>query len=402
MPGVAPLEPADRGLAARVMPWAMALLGACVVAEGVRHAQQPAATAQRLALAAAQATTPPAAPPRLSLRSVSTIPMPEGVPSAHGSALAAFDDGEVLAFWWAGARESAADVAVYAAHWKDGAWSAARRVVERGELSRQLGFGVRRLGNPAAWVARDGRVHLYVVATGLGGWAASRVVHLVSDDRGGRFAAQRVLPLSPLFNTSVLVRTNPVALADGGWLLPAYFELGNKYPMLVTMDAQGRPLRSVRIGASRTSLQPALLPVSATELHALMRDHGALHRIQRATSIDAGLHWRDEAALGLRNDDSSIAAIRLADAGFVMAHNDQLPEPAAPRQWLRLSTSTDAVHWGEAQDIRRGAPGDEFSYPSLLQVGGQLHLTFTLMRGAIAHHVYDIVADSAPRYASLE
>ncbi len=386
------------------MPWALALLIACGAAETIRYARDAVPPAVRLALPAGaapatlQAATPQAAspqaasPPRLTLRSTSTIPMPEGVPSAHASALAAFEDGELLAFWWAGARESAADVALYAARWKDGRWSAAQRIVERGELGRQLGFGVRRLGNPAAWVARDGRVHLYVVATGLGGWAASRIVHLVSSDQGRSFAAQRMLALSPLFNTSVLVRTNPVGLADGGWLLPAYFELGHKYPMLIAMDAQGAPQRSVRIGASTTSLQPALLPVSSTEVHALMRDHGAQRRIQRATSSDSGLTWQDQAALDLNNIDSSVAAIRLAEGGFAMAHNDSLGAPAAPRQWLRLSTSSDALRWHDAPDIRRGAQGEEFSYPSLLQIGHQLHVTFTAQRTAIGHQVYDIVA----------
>jgi len=181
-----------------------------------------------LAIAAvpASAAAPVAAPlPQLELLSTATIPMPDGVPSAHASTLVTLGGGELLAIWWAGSRESAADVAIYASRWIDGgansverpsaaagaggsasadrgapgAWSAARRIVERHELATQLGFGVRRLGNPVAWVARDGRLHLYAVATGPGGWAAARIAHLVSIDRGQTFKAQRVLPLSPLF-----------------------------------------------------------------------------------------------------------------------------------------------------------------------------------------------------------
>ena len=87
-----------------------------------------------------------------------------------------------------------------------------------------------------------------------------------------------------------------------------------------------------------------------------------------------------------------IAASRLAEGGFAMAHNDSLGAPAAPRQWLRLSTSSDALRWHDAPDIRRGAQGEEFSYPSLLQIGRQLHVTFTAQRAAIGHQVYDIVA----------
>ena len=385
---------ADRlTLAAKALPWALLCLGLCGAAEAMRYVARPAAAQGMVSAASPDAQGTPVAPPEFALRSASRIPMPEGVPSAHASALASLADGEVLAFWWAGARESGSDVAIYLARWKEGRWSDAQRIVERGALGSQLGFGVRRLGNPSVWVARDGRVHLYAVATGLGGWAASRVVHLVSSDRGHTFTAQRVLPLSPLFNTSVLVRSNPVGLVDGGWLLPTYFELGHKYPMLMAMDAQGEPRWSRRISTSTTSLQPALLPVSATQIHALMRDRSSQRRIQQASSTDGGLSWQDQPPSRLTNIDSAVAAIRLAEGGFVMAHNDQLPNPGTARQWLRLSTSSDASRWVEGRNVRRGDPGEEFSYPSLLQIGRELHVTFTELRGAIGHHVYDIVSD---------
>ncbi|MBC7957351.1 MAG: exo-alpha-sialidase, partial [Cytophagales bacterium] len=224
----------------------------------------------------------------------------------------------------------------------------------------------------------------------LGGWAASRVVQLVSDDAGGSFVAQRVLPLTPLLNTSVLVRTQPVALADGGWLLPAYFELGHKYPLVISFDAHGEPRWVQRIGESVSSLQPALLPVSGTELRALMRDIGPQRRVQQAVSFDAGRSWQDLPASEVPNHDNSVAGLRLSGGGFVLLHNGVLPGEASPRQWLRLSTSPDAQAWSPALDVRRGERGDEFSYPSVQQIGSQLHVTYTQQRRNIAHHVYDI------------
>ncbi len=330
-------------------------------------------------------------------RSSTTIPMPAGVPAAHASALAALPDGDVLASWWAGQRESAPDVKLYMARWHQGRWSDPHVVADRSMLGRALHMGVRRIGNPALWVAADGRVHLYVVATGLGGWAAARVVQLVSDDAGQHFTPQRVLPLTPLLNTSVLVRTQPVALADGGWLLPAYFELGHKYPLVISFDAQGEPRWVQRIGRSVTALQPALLPISSTELRAVMRDIGPDHRVQQAVSHDAGLSWQALPPSALANHDSSVAGLRLAGGGFVLLHNDAVPGGGSPRQWLRLSTSLDAQNWTPGLDVRRGESGDEFSYPSVLQVGQQLHVTYTQQRRAIAHHVYDIqYAEATP------
>jgi predicted neuraminidase len=337
--------------------------------------------------------------PNFSLveRSSTTIPMPPGVPAAHASALAALPNGDLLACWWAGERESGPDVRVYIARWRDGRWGPARAIVDRQSLGAALDFGIRRIGNPVLWVSGDGHVHLYMVATGLGGWAAGRVVQLVSTDSGEHFTARRILPLTPLFNTSVLVRTRPVGVADGGWLLPAYFELGTKFPMVVSFSANGEPRWVQRIGESRTTLQPALLPLSATELRAVMRDVGPERRVQQAASHDAGLTWEDIPASELANHDNSLAGLQLVSGGYVLMHNEAMPSGQSPRQWLRLSMSLDGKTWRPGPDVRRGVDQDEFSYPSLLQIGNQLHVTYTQQRRAIAHHVYDIRYSEAPQ-----
>lgn len=339
----------------------------------------------------------PERPFTLTLRSAAVIPMPAGLPAAHASALAALPNGDVLVFWWAGQRESSPDVGVYLSRWHAGRWSEARQVVDRQTLGRALNVGVRRIGNPAVWVAPDGRVHLYVVATGLGGWAAARVVQLVSADGSAPFVPQRILPLAPFLNTSVLVRTNPIALADGGWLLPAYFELGHKYPLVISFDRDGEPRWVRRIGNSLASLQPALIPVSATEVLAVMRDAGPTRRVQQAVSFDAGVNWQNLPPMDMSNNDSSVAGLRLAGGGFVLVHNDRQSGDETPRQWLRLSTSLDARQWTSGSDVHRGQTGEEFSYPSLLQTKQQLHVTYTLRRSAIAHQVYDIQYGSVVR-----
>ena len=318
----------------------------------------------------------------------SLIPMPQDTPSAHASALATVPGG-MLAFWWAGSRESGPDVKVYAARSSNGKWGAPWEVASRESLGKVLGFGVRRIGNPVAWTAPDGKVHLYVVATGLGGWAASRVVHMVSPDAGVHFDVRRVLPLSPLFNTSVLVRTSPVALADGGWWLPVYFELGIKYPMLMAFDAHGEPTRLGRIGTSMSTLQPAIVPISNTEVRAWMRDASDQQRVQHARSRDGGASWQDLPALDLPNHSTSLAVIRLSSGELLMLHN-HVVEGGSSRSILRLSISQDGHAWRTIDDIASGKAGDEFSYPTMHQVGNELHITYTHQRQAIAHHRYRI------------
>jgi predicted neuraminidase len=321
--------------------------------------------------------------------SASHIPMPQGVPSAHASALTAIKGDEMLAFWWAGTRESAPDVKVYMSHWNDGKWGAPREVASRSSLGAALGLGIRRIGNPVVWTAGDGTVHLFVVATGLGGWAAARVVHLVSSDHGENFEVKRLLPMSPLFNTSVLVRTTPVGLADGGWWLPAYFELGIKYPKIMAFNDDGEPQWLARIGESTTTLQPTVVPISAFEAHALMRDASDERKIQQAFSRDGGATWEDLPALDLPNHGTSVAALRLTEGGYLLLHNHVI-EGGSSRNILRLSISQDARSWEHLFDVARGDPGEEFSYPALQQVGDELHVTYTSRRTSIEHHVYGI------------
>ncbi len=333
----------------------------------------------------------PAQPGKVSFtpRSATLLPKPPNAPSAHSSAMTPLPGGSMAAFWWAGSRESGPDVKVYASHWKDGKWAQPWEVASRDALSAALGYGVRRVGNPVAWASTEGRINLFVVATGLGGWAASRVVQMVSDDLGKSFTLKRVLPMSPLFNTSTLVRTTPVGLADGGWLLPAYFEMGIKYPMMLAFDQNGDPRWISRIGSRISTLQPAIVPFSASEVHAWMRDSSSEQRVQHARSSDGGVNWDDLPALPLPNQSTSLSALRLSNGSIAMLHNHVLPG-GSDRNVLRLSTTSDGRNWTTVTDIAHGSAGEEFSYPDLHQVGDELHITYTSRREAIAHHVIEL------------
>ena len=360
---------------------------ACILAVATAVAAEAWRWSRAVQHNAQPATVNVAAPPAITLTELSRaiIPMPKGVPSAHASALASLPHGDLLSFWWAGSRESGPDVKVYASRWSNGKWSDNWIVASRETLGKVLGHGVRRIGNPVAWTAADGTVHLYVVATGLGGWAASRVVQMESRNQGASFEVRRVLPMSPVFNTSVLVRAAPVGLADGGWWLPVYFEIGHKYPMLMGFDARGTPQSLTRIGARTRSLQPTLVSVSPTEMRAWMRDAGKDQRVQQALSRDGGQTWEDLDATTMTNLGTSLAVLRLQGGNLLMLRNQGATRITA-RSTLSLSLSTDAHTWTPLADIVSGQPGDEFSYPAMFQVGDELHITYTYQRRAIAHH----------------
>ena len=318
------------------------------------------------------------------------IPMPVGTPAAHASSLLALPSSHpatLMAFWFAGTRESAADVQIAASQFDRATqqWSEAHVVVNREALGEQLGFGVRRLGNPVAWLDAQGRIHLFVVATGLGGWAAARIVHLRQSQSGQAldelsFATVRVLPLSWLWNTSFLVRNAPLALSDGGIVLPVHFELGIKYPVALRFDSSGEFMGLVRISGRRHLLQPTLVPVSASSWLALMRDQRPQGKVAMAQTSDSGQNWVDLPDLALDNPDASVAGLALGPGRMLLAHNSSPHD----RTLLDLSASTDGRHWVLARALAHGSGADEYSYPALAWADDSLWVSYTDQRKAIA------------------
>lgn len=333
-----------------------------------------------------------AQPALASLRVVASghIPMPPATPAAHASSLVALGTDApqtLLAFWFAGTQESAPDVGIAMAGFDRARqqWTPARWVVDRQTLGRQLGFAVRRLGNPVAWRDASGRVQLFVVATGLGGWAASRIVHLRQVQAGQaldaiRFDVVRVLPLSWLFNTSFLVRNAPLALQDGGMVLPVYFELGRKVPVALRFDAQGDLLGMVRLSTRSHVLQPALVALEAQRWLALMRDQRPDGKVTVVQTLDAGAHWQDLPDLALTNPDAAVAALASAPGQYWLVHNSSVRS----RNVLDLSTSVDALQWTLAQRLAQGSGAQEFSYPALAWADDSLWVSYTDQRQRIA------------------
>jgi len=327
----------------------------------------------------------------LVLQAQGHLPMPAATPAAHASTLVAFPPGQdpaLLAFWFAGSGESEPDVGIAMAAFSRSrqTWSDARWVVQRERLSRQLGFAVRRIGNPVAWRDGQGRVHLFVVATGMGGWAASRIVQLRQADSVAagtlptEYDVVRVLPLSWLFNTSFLVRAAPLALEDGGMVLPVYFELGRKVPVALRFDAQGRLLGMVRLSRRTHILQPSLLALDDQHWLALMRDTRPQGRVTVVETLDGGAHWQDQPDLPLTNPDSSVAALTLAPGQHWLAHNSS-PDS---RRVLDLSRSESGALWLLAARLAQGAGVQEFSYPALAWADDSLWVSYTDQRARIA------------------
>lgn len=340
--------------------------------------------------AAAVWTTDQSSTQPLTLLSKGYIPMPPNTPAAHASTLVSMPRDSpysLLAFWFAGSGESAPDIEIAASAFnrRDQSWVDARFVVNRHQLGQVLGFGVRRLGNPVAWLDSEQRLHLFVVATGLGGWAASRILHLKQKSSGPGFndlgfEPVRVLPLSWFWNTSFLVRTAPLPLEDRGMVLPVHFELGIKYPVSLRFGAKGEFLGMVRMSERTHLLQPTLVVQGERQWLALMRDQRSDGHVGVAQTMDGGQHWKDLPDLSLVNPDASVAGLGLYPGFMVFAYN----ATAHSRAQLDLSHSVDGKAWTTLKHLAQGTGTEEYSYPALAWAEDSLWVSYTDQRKRIA------------------
>lgn len=364
-----------------------ALVASCVVL-GLDIWQRPPLIAHASARWPADTAVPDLT--RLQVQAGGEIPMPAGMAAAHASSLLPMPSGDAASlsvFWFSGDRESGPNVQIAASQYDRTTqqWSPARFVVNRFAMAEQLGFGLRRLGNPVAWLDGGGRVNLFVVATGWGGWAASRILHLRQSSQGRglaelAFEPVRVLPLSWLWNTSFLVRNAPLPLVDGGMVLPVHFELGIKYPTVLRFDNAGDYRGMVRVSQRPYLLQPSLVMQSPRAWLAFMRDERPQGKVSVARTTDAGLHWSDLPDLALDNPDAAVAGLGLAEGQMLLAHNSSI----ASRGTLDLSRSADGRDWTLGNTLERGGHEDEYSYPAMAWVDGKLWVTYTVDRHRIA------------------
>ncbi|MFM7807212.1 MAG: exo-alpha-sialidase, partial [Planctomycetota bacterium] len=244
----------------------------------------------------------------------------------------------------------------------------------------------RKIGNPVLWFDGAGSLHMNLVSVSYGGWSGSAVNQLVSGDEGKSWREARRLVVSPFFNLSTLVRTQPQVLQDGSIGLPAYHEFVQKWGLWLRVTAEGRVLAaSPMLRHEGGQLQPAVAAISATDAVAALRSGARTHRVAWSSTSDGGASWPltpDRSSLDIPNPDSSVAMIRLQDGSLLLACNPL----ESGRNRLQLFRSHDAgATWSASREIETSADAaDEFSYPALVQDrAGRIHLGFTWKRKGI-------------------
>ena len=349
------------------------------IALGLAFLQAPAA--EPPAFVAQPSATPSMLPPEFSLEK-----LPAAAASAHASTLTELADGRLAVAWYAGTREGAPDVEIWLSTRDNQGWSPPRVVANRADTTAGTGASVRKLGNPVLY-ADSKHLHLWYVSVSVGGWSGSSINHRISDDDGQSWSAVEKLTTSPFFNLGTLVRTQPVALADGGLGLPVYHELFGRRGEWLRISTSGRILGKARLPSPGSALQPAVAAIDERHGIALLRSADRKNNsVMADVTADGGATWQASASLPIANYNSSVALLRLRSGRLVLATN---PHPG--RSLLQLFFSDDnGKTWRPARIIENDPDAAaEYSYPALLQTSdGRIHLTYTFRRQTIAHAVF--------------
>jgi predicted neuraminidase len=308
----------------------------------------------------------------------------------HVSGIAVAGKDRLICTWYAGSREAAPDVAIYAAFFQEstGKWTEPKVLLDRRQSSAELKRWVRKLGNAVVMNDQRGGLWLFY-ATMLGGWSTATLNYKVSRDEGRTWSASRQLILSPFFNFTNNVKNKGVKLSQGAFLLPVYHELLHKFSQVLLVRpagaAPGFELR--RMTYAGKAIQPALIPTSEESLMAFFRNaaSGKKRHILKAESRDVGQDWSGMSATPLPNPDSGFDMIRLADGAILGAINNSFQD----RSNLTLILSRDGGKTWQNLSVLENTPGKTYAYPSLTRAGEYYHLTYSYEKNRIKHVMFN-------------
>ena len=295
-------------------------------------------------------------------------------PSCHASTVVEVGGGRLLAAWFGGKEEGAADVKIWQSSFDGKKWSPPAVVGE------EPGFPC---WNPVLFRSRANTLFLFYKA-GPSPMTWTGFVRRSADD-GKTWGRVEALPaglLGPIKNKPIEPKPGVILAGTSveshrawcAWLERSTND-GKTWRRYGPIAVPDRP---------HGLIQPTLLQTSDGRILALCRSSG-IGAICQAESKDGGETWSAAGPIELPNPDSGIDAVRTAKGEFFLVYN----HTKIGRSPLNLARSRDdGKTWRQVATLE-SQPG-EFSYPAIIQAGdGLLHITYTWNRRHIKYVTYD-------------
>ncbi|MHA1338784.1 MAG: sialidase family protein [Promethearchaeota archaeon] len=316
--------------------------------------------------------------------------------NSHGSTITELPNNKIMAVWYCGSFEKAADVGIFASIFdrNKAEWTEPVLIEKESDKKSE--------GNPVIfyddlndrlwlfWATMDRAEYKRMP----GGWSTCKLKckHLDHPDPNNESHS----PLNKdnwsefryLTKTwGKMTRNKPIRLSNGDVLLPIYSEwLGYKANFLICSSdsfSQGA-LKSKwkKIGPVKGNiLQPSVVELDNGHLLAYCRTatHGK-HKghIAKTESFDYGRHWTKSTSINLPNPNSGCDMVKLKNGHLALAFNNS-PKLRSP---LSIAISEDnGKSWPYIKDLERDDK-ERFSYPSIIQAhDGTIYCSYTNKRG---------------------
>lgn len=354
--------------------------------------------------------------------------LPSPVVQNHAAFLAWLPDGALACAWFAGTLEGKPDISIRLSTLSPGAgaWSPADQVSDDAARSEQNPVILPDPAGGAVWL-------IHTAQPGGGRQEECEVIlrPLELANAAARSGPGRALGL-PLGS---FVRARTVARDDGAWMLPLFLcksVTGARWTgshdtaaVAVSTD-RGATWSLTDVPQSTGCVHMTIVPLEGRRMAAFFRRRQA-DFVYRTESTDGGRSWSAPQPTDVPNNNSSIAAIRLAGGRVALLCNpvsaadfserraslyDELGEQddradptggveaiwGVPRAPLSLCLSEDKGRTFPLRRVVDDGPGtclsndpldgrnQELSYPAMLQdPDGSLHLAYTFHRRAIKY-----------------
>jgi predicted neuraminidase len=305
------------------------------------------------------------------------LPESPGVPFSHASTLVETKQG-LLAAWVAGTKERALDVSLYTSRLENGHWSPPFELADGRVESEQRRYPV---WNPVLFQPKSGPLMLfYKVGPGPESWWA---LVMTSKDHGRTWSPPKKLSWGMIGP----VRNKPVELPNGELLCGASTEKAGWQVHMETATPgltawmKSRPLNNAM---EFSAIQPAIFKHRSGKIQILCRTKQG--KLVESWSSNNAITWSPFKATSLPNPNGAVDGVVLLEGLAVLVYNHS----STDRNSLDVAVSSDGgEHWRSAM-VLENEPGNEYSYPSVIQTSdGLVHVTYSWNRRRIKHVVLD-------------
>ena len=297
-------------------------------------------------------------------------------PSCHASTIVELSDGELLAAWFGGSRESADDVKIFMSRKPlQTSWTTPQIVAQDPEHHASW--------NPVLFQTNDGDLLLFYKT---GPYVAAWRGHMKRSTDGGITWSEPYDYDEALFGA---IKDKPIQQKSGRIIAPSSDERGGKWQVHFEISDDNaktwRKIGPIKAPEGARVIQPSIITLKDGTLRALCRSSNGY--IAVTESHDNGDSWSDITFTDFPHNNSGIDVITTKTGMHLMVCNPlglSENQDTGPRTPLSIMKSQDGLNWQKLIDLETDE--GEYSYPAIIEGNdGTIHITYTWRREKIKY-----------------